>query len=264
MNALQPALARLEARLQGLVEGSLARLFPTDDLRRDLAQRLYEALRQETRQAPDGALLAPDQFTLFLPAAQAEVAARNLEWSQSLAQALAHELDQAASSAGLRFRRPPFVRLLPDPETHARMVSVLAQFSLDESTGRTLTAQKGTAPLPVLPAHAPDVHNAFLLLENGRIFPLEETVTNLGRTAGNHLVLPDERVSELHAQIRQSQGRYTIFDLGAENGTFVNQRRVRQYELQPGDVISLGGLPLVFGQEAGPANERTQKLEDSL
>ena len=66
MSALQPALARLEARLQTLVEGSLARLFPANELRQELARRLYEALRREARQAPDGTVLAPDQFILFL------------------------------------------------------------------------------------------------------------------------------------------------------------------------------------------------------
>jgi pSer/pThr/pTyr-binding forkhead associated (FHA) protein len=40
-----------------------------------------------------------------------------------------------------------------------------------------------------------------------------------------------------------------VFDLDSSGGTLVNGRRVLQQALQPGDVVSLAGVPLVFGQD---------------
>lgn len=51
-----------------------------------------------------------------------------------------------------------------------------------------------------------------------------------------------------------------IFDLDSSGGTFVNEQRIQQCILYPGDVISLAGLPLVFGQDDTNLSE-TQKLD---
>jgi len=74
-------------------------------------------------------------------------------------------------------------------------------------------------------------------------------VVNIGRRADNHLVLADPRVSRAHAQIRAIRGQYVLFDLNSTGGTVVNGRRVRQYTLKPGDVISLSGVPLIYGED---------------
>jgi pSer/pThr/pTyr-binding forkhead associated (FHA) protein len=53
----------------------------------------------------------------------------------------------------------------------------------------------------------------------------------------------------VHAQLRAIRGRYVIFDLGSSGGTFINGVRLGQSTLAPGDVISLAGVNLVFGQD---------------
>jgi pSer/pThr/pTyr-binding forkhead associated (FHA) protein len=53
----------------------------------------------------------------------------------------------------------------------------------------------------------------------------------------------------LHAQLRLVRGQFVIFDLDSTGGTFVNGQRIRQQALRAGDVISLAGVPLVYGQE---------------
>jgi pSer/pThr/pTyr-binding forkhead associated (FHA) protein len=69
----------------------------------------------------------------------------------------------------------------------------------------------------------------------------------------NQLVIDDPRVSRSHAQLRAIKGRYILFDLNSTGGTFVNGQRTNQSILYPGDVISLSGVPLIFGQDNPPA-----------
>jgi pSer/pThr/pTyr-binding forkhead associated (FHA) protein len=68
----------------------------------------------------------------------------------------------------------------------------------------------------------------------------------------NQLVIDDPRVSRTHAQLRAIKGRYVVFDLNSTGGTFVNGQRTSQSALYPGDVISLAGVTLVFGQDNPP------------
>jgi pSer/pThr/pTyr-binding forkhead associated (FHA) protein len=83
-------------------------------------------------------------------------------------------------------------------------------------------------------------------------------VINIGRRPDNQLVVDDPRVSRVHSQLRAIKGRFVIFDLDSTGGTYVNSQRINQYTLYPGDVISLAGYPLVYGQDsAGPG--QTQK-----
>ncbi len=82
-----------------------------------------------------------------------------------------------------------------------------------------------------------------------RIIPLDRSVINIGRRPDNQMVIDDPRVSRVHSQLRAIKGRYVIFDLDSAGGTFVNSQRISQYTLLPGDVISLAGFPMVYGQD---------------
>ncbi len=94
--------------------------------------------------------------------------------------------------------------------------------------------------------------NAYLIISGVRVFPLQTPIVNIGRRLDNTLILDDPRVSRNHAQLRSVEGRYVIFDLNSTGGTFINGKRVTQCVLYPGDVISLAGVPLIFGQDNPP------------
>lgn len=100
---------------------------------------------------------------------------------------------------------------------------------------------------------------AWLERTDGDTVPVLAHMT-LGRMAGNHLVLPDERVSRRHALVHsQEQGEYWLVDLGSRNGTYVNDRRVNQpVRLQSGDSIRVGPFHLTFRQPThDPARRET-------
>jgi pSer/pThr/pTyr-binding forkhead associated (FHA) protein len=94
--------------------------------------------------------------------------------------------------------------------------------------------------------------NAFLIIEGVKVYALKESVVNIGRRLENGLVIDDPRVSRNHAQLRAIKGRFVLFDLNSTGGTFVNGQRTSQTVLYPGDVISLSGVALIFGQDNPP------------
>jgi pSer/pThr/pTyr-binding forkhead associated (FHA) protein len=49
--------------------------------------------------------------------------------------------------------------------------------------------------------------------------------------------------------LRIVRDRFVLFDLNSSGGTFVNGHRTDQSVLYPGDVISLAGVSLIFGQD---------------
>jgi pSer/pThr/pTyr-binding forkhead associated (FHA) protein len=81
---------------------------------------------------------------------------------------------------------------------------------------------------------------------------LNDPVVNIGRRLENHLVIDDPRISRNHSQLRAINGRYVLFDLNSTGGSFVNGQRTSQTVLYPGDVVSLAGVALIFGQDNPP------------
>jgi len=238
--ALIEKLNRLESRLQALFEGSSARLLPPDKHQQWLTG-LVAAMQNGLEESEDGIVLAPDLFTLVLSPEDV----REWEGDQAFLTALASSIEQAGLEAGLRFRVKPRIILNGNPTLPPVEFQILTQvssYSLEETSAVGISLDPESQFVPT---------GAFLILCDSQVYPLTRPVTNIGRRSGNHLVLDDPRVSREHAQLRVNKGRFVIFDLESSGGTFVNGTRIEQASLFPGDVISLAGVSLVFGQEAG-------------
>ncbi len=75
----------------------------------------------------------------------------------------------------------------------------------------------------------------------GRVYPVREDETFLGRGKEAHVRIDDSGASRTHARIVASgEGTYFIEDLGSTNGTFVDGRRVDRAELETGARIHFG------------------------
>jgi pSer/pThr/pTyr-binding forkhead associated (FHA) protein len=109
---------------------------------------------------------------------------------------------------------------------------------------------------PARPAKAAAAPRAFLILDGERTVALTQAVVGLGRRFDNTVILDDARVSRAHAQLRLRYGRYVVYGLGSTGGTFVNGQRVEECVLRPGDVISLGGVPVIYGEDGASGDER--------
>ena len=91
--------------------------------------------------------------------------------------------------------------------------------------------------------------NAKLIMfrEDGsrREFELAGGVTTIGRQEDCCIRIPLGEVSRRHAEIDLDEDGIVLRDLGASNGTFLNNRRIEgEEDLQPGDQITIG--PVVF------------------
>src|SRR5262249_17031983 len=82
--------------------------------------------------------------------------------------------------------------------------------------------------------------------DEGKQFDLAEAVTSLGRDASNVIRLHDTEVSRRHAEICRLGPAFQIRDVGSANGTFVNNQKVAQVELNAGDHIAIGQTVLLY------------------
>lgn len=250
MSSWDSKLAQLEDRLQAVIEGSMARLFPSEG-QKDLTTTLVAAMKAGIQTQTEAGFLAPNLYLLKANPADAPMLLEN----QSFLQELAKIIHQAGLEAGLHFPTAPVIKVTADPDLPLGQTGVEARLTPPE-IGKTktliqeLSAETGS--------HVDIPPNAFLIVDGTKIFPLKYAVINIGRRVDNHLMIDDPRVSRMHAQLRAINNRYVIFDLDSSGGTFVNGDRINKTTLQPGDVISLAGVPLVFGQDAPNSSGDTQ------
>jgi hypothetical protein len=249
MTSVDLFMTWLEKRLQELVEGGSSWIIPGGRRRRELADWLAEVMRDNARRGRDGGWQAPDLFILTLPGR----AAAHME--DTLLVELAAALQSKAQQEGMILLNQPVVRIVADPVGQAPRVQV--SFS-DLETSDTATI-KVEAQISA-PSKQPPSGRAYLVVEGSETFILSNPVVSIGRDGGNALVLGDMRVSRTHAHLRLIQGQYVIFDLQSTGGTTVNGRQVVQQALVPGDVISLAGVELVYGQDVFSEGEVTQQL----
>jgi hypothetical protein len=250
-NLLNQTLQRLEKQLQNFIEGSSARLFPTYDLQKELSNQLVDAMSVEIRSASDGSLVAPNLFTVFLRAEDAEI----FQDQPELLDGLSDCLLQACNDSQVGFVSEPVIKIIPNPDQDHPRIQIVAQFSLaQKDKTSTLEPLKETVD-------EEQAWRAFLIVDGVEIFQLNEKTVRIGQDKRNDLVIDHQKVSPEHAQLRLLNGQYIVFDLNSTEGTFVNGVKVSQRLLSPGDVISLGGLPIIFGIENRTGQEVTQKID---
>ena len=241
---MKDKLDLIESRLQSLIEGSLTLLIPMGSPQQTLAHLLVQTMRANLITTQNGRIIAPSQYQVQAHPSRGQYWRAN----HRILDDLGKNLEQAGIEAGVSFNGVPAVTLLLDPSilpNDLRVVAIAHPSPLDETSN--LPAQHLGPAVEGIPT------NAFLIIDGARNYPLKTTVVNIGRRLDNHLVIDDPRVSRGHAQLRAIKGHYTIFDLNSTGGTFVNNQRVSQQVLKPGDVISLAGVPLIFGQDINPA-----------
>jgi pSer/pThr/pTyr-binding forkhead associated (FHA) protein len=75
------------------------------------------------------------------------------------------------------------------------------------------------------------------------IWVVEKRYT-IGSAPDNHLVIDDNSVSSLHARLITQDNKLFLKDNNSANGCFVNDQRVTQKQLLPGDEIRIGNVSL--------------------
>jgi len=234
-------LNQLEERLQTLIEVHLLNYLPIRKKENRVAQQLAAAMQNNLIEDGDRKI-APHAYTL---AAHPDLIA---EWQNDtkLIANFMQTLEEVAAEADLDFAAPLSFSLASDLELNIEEIKIFVSQHVDKIADTKGMESQKTDSTEKIP------RNAFLIIHGTKVFPLSKTVINIGRRMENDLTIDDPRVSRDHAQLRVSSGRFIIFDLNSTGGTYVNSQRSHQSVLYPGDVISLAGVPLIYGQDNPP------------
>jgi len=247
---MKDLLNKIELYLQTLVEENTSRIFGSQQAEKQLIKSIIAEMGKQIRVDGQGNLTSPNIFSLIVPAEYVE----DVRSNQGLLDNLAINLALAGKSTGIYFDSPISISVFPEPSLKEGQFDIRAIWK-DGNLSETHPIDAQNIELQsnfLLP-------QAFLIVGGTQIFTLEEDTVNIGRLNENNLVIDDPRVSRRHAQIRVIKGRHMIFDLESSGGTFVNSKRIKQVTLHPGDVLSLAGVPLVYGQDALSQIEETKE-----
>ncbi|MDO8461228.1 MAG: sigma 54-interacting transcriptional regulator [Deltaproteobacteria bacterium] len=80
----------------------------------------------------------------------------------------------------------------------------------------------------------------------GKKIDLNKPLLKIGKKEDNDCVLDDKTVSRYHVEIRQTEDSYLLLDPGSTNGTYINDIKVKEAYLSPGDIIRIGNTKIEF------------------
>jgi pSer/pThr/pTyr-binding forkhead associated (FHA) protein len=115
---------------------------------------------------------------------------------------------------------------------------------------------------------------AKLVIQNqgmtGRVCELHTDRTTIGRVEDNTFQIADASVSSHHCEVHLRGEEIFIRDLNSTNGTFINDAKIAESVLKPGQVLRLGQIELKLEAEgsvatsvAAPAPAPAKKVVDA-
>lgn len=246
-------LQRFERRLEGMVEGTFARVFKSELQPVEVASAIQHEMDERAAIVAQGRTLVPNDFVV-------EIAQTDAERLDILVESLSLELATLARDhareQGYSFVGPVRIRFEGVPDLATGMFRIRSGVI----RGHTVEAGEVRQPVSDLPRSGgtqfPGRPRLVISgsspgtgLEAGSTYELQTPVTLLGRGTDCDLRMVDPGVSRHHAELRVEDGQVVLVDLGSTNGTFVNGQPVRRVVLVDGTNVTLGRTTMVFRQE---------------
>ena len=231
---------RFEDMAQRLIESSLARILRERLQPDDVLHAVVRAIDDAHAERPGGEPIAPNHFWVTL----SEQDMAPLEYHQpDFADLLAESVRQMIVQMGLRMDVAPRVMLQGSADMPPHQLRVMARWvPPDLPLSDTSAQQAKKAPFP---------RNPFLIVDGRRQIALTNERVQIGRARENDVVVDDRRVSRHHAELNwqgESQ-RFLYRDLNSTGGTKLNGYPIQQCTLEAGDILSLGGVEMIYGEE---------------
>jgi hypothetical protein len=241
-------LIQIARAIEKALHQSLGHLNVRDlDLEKFAQQFAKEAIGA-ARVDSNGREFAPDQFTLSVnPEGLRQIG----QLPDDLQMEISRDFRQALQDADFLFAREVHFTLSTDPTLPQDGVRVIGWHS-----SNPLDIQGEITPIEEYDTDRPPA-GAFLVVEGRRHFPLSTPLIQIGRRLDNDLVIDDPRVSRQHLRLLANRGKFILHDLNSTAGTFVNGVKVKDHSLQPGDVINVATVELIYGEDTGGPPEVT-------
>jgi pSer/pThr/pTyr-binding forkhead associated (FHA) protein len=104
------------------------------------------------------------------------------------------------------------------------------------------------------------VSNVKLVVVSGEVKTKELSVklpSTIGRGRDLAVVLPHPLVSRNHCELYEADGKLMVRDLGSLNGTFVNNERITESPLAPGELLTVGTVTFraVYHADGKPGDD---------
>ena len=246
-------LQRFERRLEGMVEGTFARVFKSELQPVEVASAIQHEMDERAAIVAQGRTLVPNDFVV-------EIAQTDAERLDILVESLSLELATLARDhareQGYSFVGPVRIRFEGVPELATGMFrirsGVIRGHTVEAGEVRQPVSdlpRPGGTQFPGRPRLVVSGSSPGTGLEAGNTYELQTPVTLLGRGTDCDLRMVDPGVSRHHAELRVEDGQVVLVDLGSTNGTFVNGQPVRRVALVDGTTVTLGRTTMVFRQE---------------
>lgn len=252
-------LRNLEARIEGLVEGVFSRAFSSQVQPVEIARKLAKEMDSH-KTASVSQVYAPNSYTVWLSPDDHE---RLEGYARSLTQELAAYLLEHARRQDYALLTRPEVLIEVDERLRLgefgiqpRLVKPPVRQGDSAEQGQHGHTMVYSAPAKQKDPRGSAKHSAPLTQTRAivslsdRRYVLDGPVAVLGRSRECDCVFDDQNISRRHAELRRnSNGDWTVVDLGSTNGVKVNGRPVDTSRLAPGDDVSLGTVAFTFDIE---------------
>jgi hypothetical protein len=249
-------LRNLEAKLGGLVEGAFGRAFKTSVQPVELAHKLAKEM-EDNQMVSVSRVYVPNHYRVFLSPKDREQFA---SYEPALRKELSDYLLEHARQESFALSTRPQVEFHTDERLDLGEFGIQAQLLAVPDEEQEPDAPPTPAPSEGDFGHtmvySPDREvrrldpglgrRQALLVGEGRRNVLSGSRVVIGRSREADIVVADPNVSRRHAELRRDESGWHVVDLGSTNGIKVNGRRVDQFDLGPGDRITIGVTDLTF------------------
>jgi hypothetical protein len=248
-------LRNLEAKLEGLFEGTFSRTFKSKVQPVEIARKLAKEM-QDNKSVSISRTYVPNQYVVWL---SPDDRTQFEGYEDGLKKELSDYLLEHARGEGLALLTRPSV----DFQTDERLN--LGEFGIQAMLVRPPEDERPELqPEPAEFGHTMvysvdrDAHRLepparsggrAMLVGGGKRTVLSGNRVVIGRSRDCDVTLDDPNVSRRHAELRREGATWVVADLGSTNGVKVNGHRVAEGALSPGDEITVGLERMIFEVE---------------
>jgi hypothetical protein len=242
----------LEAKLEGLFQGSFSRTFKSKVQPVEIARKLTKEM-QDNKTVSISRTYVPNQYLVYLSAQDRQ---QFEGYEDGLKKELSDYLLEHARGEGLALLTRPSVDFHTDERLGLGEFGIQAMLVRPPEDEHAEPEESDFGHTMVYSVDrearrldAPQAPGRAMLVGGGRRLVLSGNRVVIGRSRDCDVTLDDPNVSRRHAELRREDGTWLVADLGSTNGVKVNGRRVSEQPLSPGDQIVLGLETLTFEVE---------------